>query len=73
MAALAEYPLESFFLTVRQLVMGMNFKGLSAGFAGSTLDPEMMENHAFACTWNGCPVKRTNLCGHHFAESRNLR
>jgi hypothetical protein len=27
---------------ITQLVMGMNFKGCSAGFAGSTLDPKMM-------------------------------
>ena len=73
MAALTEHPLKTFFLAVRQLVMGMNFKGRPTGFAGSTLDPEMMENHTFACTWNGCPVKGANLCGHRFTESGDFR
>jgi len=72
MAALAEHPLDTFFLAVRQLVMGMNFKGCSAGFAGSTLDPKMMENHAFTCTRNGCSVKWGDLCGHRCTEIGDL-
>ncbi len=73
MAAFTEYPLKTFFLAVRQLVMGMNFKGCSAGLAGSTLDLEMMENHAFAFIWNGCPVKGANLCGHLCTECGDFR
>jgi hypothetical protein len=72
MAVPAKHPLEIFFLAVRQLVMGMDLKSGTADVAGSTLDPEMMENHAFADTWDVCPMIGVDLCGHRCAESSDL-
>ena len=73
MAVLAEHPLERLLLAVRQLVMGMNFKGRPAGLAGSTFNPKVVEDYALTDTWDGCPVKGVDLCGHRCAESGNLR
>jgi hypothetical protein len=53
--------------------MGVDFEGRSTGIAGAALNPEVVQDDAFADTGNGGLVEWSDLLGHGGAQLVNFR